>query len=348
MDLELSGKVAIVTGASRGIGRAIAQTLAAEGMKIAAAARSKDQLDELAKSIQTECLIQAVDLRKPESAKAVVDATIAKFGTIDLLVNNAGATKRGDFFELTDADWQDGYALKFFAHVRLTRAAWPLLQARRGSVITIGGTSGRKPEAAFTIGSSVNAACAAFSKAMAHRGKDDGVQVNCIHPSLVDTDRQGRRIQAEIKSRDAKAPNRRRSMVFATRPTAASTASAFPFPLTKTATWTSATSWSMPRTGNKSGTAWEIRMNPSTGKPRFISTTTGRKNSFRSPKACVKVSSIPCSVGNRPWPNRGAKKRGKKRPPRAPVNRKAAAETTSSAWPLISLPKTCPGDAGAA
>src|SRR5260221_7230945 len=105
MDLKLSGKVAIVTGASRGIGRAIAQTLAAEGMRIAAVARSGDQLDDLAKSIASECLVQAVDLRTRESAAAVVDATVATFGAIDLLVNNAGATKRGDFFELTDADW---------------------------------------------------------------------------------------------------------------------------------------------------------------------------------------------------------------------------------------------------
>src|SRR4051794_38327802 len=97
MDLNLAGKIAIVTGASRGIGRAIAQTLAAEGMKISAAARSRDQLDELATSLRTECLVQPIDLRLPESAAAVVDATIAKFGRIDLLVNNAGATKRGDF-----------------------------------------------------------------------------------------------------------------------------------------------------------------------------------------------------------------------------------------------------------
>src|SRR5262249_45584162 len=125
MDLKLSGGVAIVTGASRGIGRAIAQTLAAEGMTIVAAARSKDQLDDLAKSIKAESLVQAVDLRKPEAASAVVDATIKRFGRIDLLVNNAGATKRGDFFELTDADWDDGFALKFFGAMRLSRAAWP-------------------------------------------------------------------------------------------------------------------------------------------------------------------------------------------------------------------------------
>src|SRR6478672_2333360 len=124
MDLKLSGKVAIITGASRGIGRAIAQTLAAEGMRLSLAARSKDQLEELAKSLKTETLIQAVDLREPGAAAAVVDATVKKFGAIDLLVNNAGATKRGDFFELTDADWADGFSLKFFGGMRLCRASW--------------------------------------------------------------------------------------------------------------------------------------------------------------------------------------------------------------------------------
>ena len=122
-----------------------------------------------------------------------------EFGGLDILVNNAGTTKRGDFFELTDADWEDGFALKFFAHVRLARAAWPLLKERRGSLVTIGGTSGRKPEASFTIGSSVNAAVAAFTKCLADLGKDDGVQVNCIHPSLVETERQWRRIRAEVE-----------------------------------------------------------------------------------------------------------------------------------------------------
>ena len=120
MDLQLSGKVAIVTGASRGIGRAIAQTLAAEGMKISAAARSKDQLDDLAKSIGSGCLVRAVDLRQQDAAPAVVEATVAKFGKIDLLVNNAGATKRGDFFELTDEDGRrpdwGAHAIDFSRH----------------------------------------------------------------------------------------------------------------------------------------------------------------------------------------------------------------------------------------
>src|SRR5262245_5179875 len=129
MDLQLSGKVAIVTGASRGIGRAIALALAKEGMKIALVARSSAQLDELAAMLSTESLPQPFDLLRAEAPAAVVAATMARFGRLDLLVNNAGATKRGDFFALSDQDWADGFGLKFLGAMRCARAAWPHLQA---------------------------------------------------------------------------------------------------------------------------------------------------------------------------------------------------------------------------
>src|SRR5215813_13486512 len=202
MDLALNGKVALVTGSSRGIGRGIALALAAEGCDLVLTGRDQRALDEVADAIRLrdcKAIVVPLDLRAEDTPGRLIDATRREFGHLDILINNAGTTKRGDLFELTDADWQDGFALKFFAHVRLARAAWPLLKERRGSLVTIGGTSGRKPEAAFTIGSSVNAACAAFTKALAHRGKDDGVQVNCIHPSFVETERQWRRIKAEME-----------------------------------------------------------------------------------------------------------------------------------------------------
>src|SRR5437899_464453 len=202
MDLGLNQKVALVTGSSRGIGRSIALTLADEGCDLLLTGRDQVMLDETAAAIRgkgRKAVIVNIDLREERAPATLVESVQRELGHLDVLVNNAGTTKRGDFFELTDADWQDGYALKFFAHVRLTRAAWPLLQARRGSLITIGGTSGRKPEAAFTIGSSVNAAVAAFTKCLADLGKQDGVRVNCIHPSLVETERQWRRIRAEVE-----------------------------------------------------------------------------------------------------------------------------------------------------
>jgi 3-oxoacyl-[acyl-carrier protein] reductase len=201
MELGLTGKTALITGSSRGIGRGIALALAHEGCNVVVTGRDAGALGEVAASARhqgVKAAVVAIDLCAADAA-GMLETARSEFGGLDILVNNAGATKRGDFFALGDADWQDGFALKFFAHVRLARAAWPLLKERRGSLVTIGGTSGRKPHASFAIGSSVNAACAAFSKALADLGKEDGVQVNCIHPSLVDTERQGRRIAAEMK-----------------------------------------------------------------------------------------------------------------------------------------------------
>jgi NAD(P)-dependent dehydrogenase (short-subunit alcohol dehydrogenase family) len=195
MDLQLTGKVAIVTGASRGIGRAIAQTLAAEGMKVVLAARSPAQLEALAVALPTDSLVQVVDLREPSAAENVVAATLARFGQLDLLVNNAGATKRGDFFALTDVDWADGYALKFFGAMRLCRAAWPHLQASHGGLINIVGISGRTASAEFTIGGAVNAALLNLTKALAERGVRDGVRVNAINPGSIATERLQTRIR---------------------------------------------------------------------------------------------------------------------------------------------------------
>ena len=190
-----------MTGSSRGIGRGIALALAAEGCDVMLTGRDAAALDEVAAAIRKagqRAAVAVLDLREETAAAKLIEQVRREFGGLDILVNNAGATKRGDFLSLTDADWANGYALKFFGHVRLARAAWPLLQERRGSLISIGGTGGRKPTAEFTIGASVNAAVAAFSKCLADRGKEDGVQVNCIHPSMVETDRLWRRIEVEM------------------------------------------------------------------------------------------------------------------------------------------------------
>jgi 3-oxoacyl-[acyl-carrier protein] reductase len=202
MELGLQGKTALVTGSSRGIGRGVALALADAGCDVMLTGRDQPALDEVAKSIRgkgRKAAVMVLDLREPKAPTTLVEAVQREFRRLDILVNNAGTTKRGDFFALTDADWEDGYALKFFAHVRLARAAWPLLKERRGSLVAIGGTSGRRPEKQFTIGSSVNAAVAAFTKCLADLGKQDEVQVNCIHPSLVETERQWRRIRAEVE-----------------------------------------------------------------------------------------------------------------------------------------------------
>jgi NAD(P)-dependent dehydrogenase (short-subunit alcohol dehydrogenase family) len=200
----LSGKVAIVTGASRGIGRAIALRLAADGATLVLASRTAADLSKLASEIHAGGGIATAvpgDLRAVEAPAAVVRAAVQTYGGVDIVVNNAGATKRGDFFELTEADWTDGFALKFLCMVRLTRAAWPYLKERRGSALNIIGAGGRTPSAEFTIGGSVNGACLSFTKAVADIGIRDGVQVNAINPGRVRTDRMKQLLAQEAAER---------------------------------------------------------------------------------------------------------------------------------------------------
>lgn len=186
-------KTAIVTGASRGIGRAIALKLGAEGMQVVLCARDRGLLESAAGEIGDARAV-ALDLRLPESPAIVVEESVKAFAGIDILVNCAGATKRGEFEALTEEDWMDGYALKMFGAVRLTRAAWPHLKARSGSLVNIAGSGGRTPGAQFTIGGSVNAALLSFTKAMADVGLRDGVQVNAINPGPVRTARLENRL----------------------------------------------------------------------------------------------------------------------------------------------------------
>jgi len=196
--MTLNGKVVIVTGASRGIGRAIARQLAHDGAAVLLAARDSAALTGVVGEIEGEggrAVACAFDLRERDAQNELVRAAVQAFGGIDILVNNAGATKRGDFLALTDDEWADGFALKFFGSVRLARAAWPQLKERAGSVVNIVGVGGRTPGAEFAIGGSVNAALLSFTKALAEVGARDGVQVNAVNPGFVRTDRLEARLR---------------------------------------------------------------------------------------------------------------------------------------------------------
>jgi NAD(P)-dependent dehydrogenase (short-subunit alcohol dehydrogenase family) len=114
---------------------------------------------------------------------------------VDLLVNNAGATKRGDFLSLPDDDWADGFALKFFGAMRTCRAAWPHLVSAKGSIINIVGIGGKAGSAEFSIGGSVNAALLNLTKSLADRGIKEGVRVNAINPGSIGTERLRTRIR---------------------------------------------------------------------------------------------------------------------------------------------------------
>ena len=189
---ELAGKVALVTGASRGIGRGIAIELAAAGCDVMLAARDGKALESVAAEIRArgrKAAIHAADLAAADAPAALVEALTRAFGRLDVLVNNAGAAKRGGFFDLSEQDWRSGFDLKFFAHVRLCRLAWPLLKTAGGSVVFISGIGARAPVADYMIGASVIGASIAFMKALADLAKHDGIQVNAVNPGSIMTDR---------------------------------------------------------------------------------------------------------------------------------------------------------------
>jgi 3-oxoacyl-[acyl-carrier protein] reductase len=194
----LTKKTAIVTGGSRGIGRAIALELARQGARCVICARDAEALCGVAGEIEAaggEAATIALDLRTVEAPAELVDFAVSRYDRVDIVINNAGATKRGEFVELSDEEWIDGFALKFFGAVRLSRAAWPHLKAAGGSVVNIAGIGGRTPGAAFSIGGSVNSALLSFTKSLAETGLADGVQVNSINPGSIRTDRLRKRLR---------------------------------------------------------------------------------------------------------------------------------------------------------
>jgi NAD(P)-dependent dehydrogenase (short-subunit alcohol dehydrogenase family) len=189
---EFRDKVVVITGGSRGIGRAIALAFAREGAQTVLASSSEPNLAAAAKAIAAagpKPMTVAGDLRKLEACEQLFKQVNDRFRRCDVLVNNAGATRAGNFTELADELWLDGFALKFFGAVRLTRLFWTLLKAAEGHVVNIIGGAARTIEPEFLIGGSVNAAAANFTKGLSRLGMRDGVQVNAIHPGQTATER---------------------------------------------------------------------------------------------------------------------------------------------------------------
>ena len=183
------GKVAFVSGGSKGIGLAVARKLAGEGARVFLAASNTERLQAAADSLPGEAGFHAADLRSLVGCEAAAGAALDKFGRCDILINAAGATKGGIFPDQPDEEMVDGFALKFHGAVRLSRALWPALKAANGTVINIVGGFARTPAADFMVGGAVNAALANFSKALADKGLQDDVNVNWIHPGLTVTER---------------------------------------------------------------------------------------------------------------------------------------------------------------
>ena len=189
----MSDSVAIITGASQGIGQATAVRLARDFSALVLVARNKANLEETAKAVEVasaRTLIIDADLAEPVVAQAVVDQALAAFGRIDALLNIAGAVPQIDLFDMTDRQWDDGMALKLHGARRLTIAVWPALKEAKGSVVLMSGNSAVFPKAPYAAVGTINAAIIALAKAFSDRGIIDGVQVNSVLPGPVMTGRR--------------------------------------------------------------------------------------------------------------------------------------------------------------
>jgi 3-oxoacyl-[acyl-carrier protein] reductase len=185
--------VAIVTGASQGIGRATAVRLAQDFEAVVLTARQEEELAKTAAAVKSAGavpLLFALDLREPCSAETIVLGALHRFGRIDALLNIAGAVPQIDLFEMTDAQWEDGMALKLHGARRLTTRAWDALKASNGAVMFISGSAALDPKPAFAAVATINAAVIALAKAFAEQGIKDGVQVNSVVPGAVMTSRR--------------------------------------------------------------------------------------------------------------------------------------------------------------
>lgn len=190
MDLGLSGKSALVTGASRGIGRSIAESLAAEGCSLHLTARTAESLhraaDELRQRHHVSVAVHASDLSQDGSA----DKLAAACGGVDILVNNAGAIPGGAIDQIDNAAWKRAWDLKVFGYIGLMRAMLATMRRnKRGVVVNVIGLAGERPDARYLAGSGANAALMAMTRALGAASVDDGVRVIGVNPGLVATGR---------------------------------------------------------------------------------------------------------------------------------------------------------------
>jgi NAD(P)-dependent dehydrogenase (short-subunit alcohol dehydrogenase family) len=200
MDLGLKGKRALITGGSMGIGLAAALELAAEGCRVAIAARGKDALARAAQEIGGETIAVQADCTQPDEVRRMVHEVLERFGGIEVLVNSIGAAKSGRFLQQPEEEWRESLELKLFGVVRCCREVLPHMQrARWGRIVNVIGHRGRQPEGQAMPAGVANAGLINFTKALADEFACDGILVNGVSPCPMQT----RRLDYMVKAKAA-------------------------------------------------------------------------------------------------------------------------------------------------
>ena len=190
--MQLTDKVAIITGGGRGIGRAIAYAYAAEGARVVIAARNTTQLDEVVAEIEAnggEVLAVPTDVQVRSEVETLVQKTVDRFGRIDILVNNAGINPRGLFLDSTDEQWEQGWQVNVMGVVHCCRAALPIMQQQgSGNIINVGSGMGQVGHANLSVYCASKAALHGLTQAIAEEVWQDGIIANVLIPGPVKTE----------------------------------------------------------------------------------------------------------------------------------------------------------------
>lgn len=202
MEVSLKGRVAVITGGSKGLGRAIAARMAESGADVAMIARNPDSLEEarsaVTKTAKGRVEIFSCDVKQADAIAGTYSAIMAAFGRVDIVVNNAGVSQTGAFMSVTDEVWQGDLDLKLFAAIRLTRHVWPQMVERRwGRVINVLNIGAKAPKAGSAPTSVSRAAGMALTKVLAGEGAPHNILVNALHVGLIDSDQWQRKHAAQ-------------------------------------------------------------------------------------------------------------------------------------------------------
>jgi NAD(P)-dependent dehydrogenase (short-subunit alcohol dehydrogenase family) len=190
MKLNLSGKTVLITGGSKGIGRACAEVFAEEGCRLHLAARGEEALIQAKAEIESkhsvEVSIHPVDLSQGDKTRELAESC----GDIDILVNNAGAIPNGDLWQIEEPRWREAWDLKLFGYINLCRAVYDQMRSRnQGVIVNVIGAGGEKPTFNYIAGGTANAGLMAFTRALGARSLREGIRVVAVNPGLIKTER---------------------------------------------------------------------------------------------------------------------------------------------------------------
>jgi len=193
MDVELKGKTALVFAASQGLGKAIAARLAEEGANVMIASRSEEKLIQVAEEISYlgsgQVLHKTADVTKTQDIQDVIQYTVDTFGTIDILINNTGGPKAGNFLSLTDDDWKRAFELNLLSYIRIIREVVPVMKKSGGRIVNIASSSIKEPIAGLILSNTFRTGIVGLTKTLASELAEDGILINTVAPGRIATDR---------------------------------------------------------------------------------------------------------------------------------------------------------------